>query len=103
LIFIIIAYPLYFIVIASFSNAQYVSQGKVVFLPKGVSLYGYKKIFEDSRIWLGYKNTIVYTLGGTLINILFTLPAAYALSRKRFRARKLLCHFLFLQCFSMVV
>ena len=89
-IFIIIAYPLYFIIIASFSNAQYVNQGKVIFLPKGVSLYGYTKIFEDARIWTGYKNTIFYTIGGTLINLLFTLPAAYALSQKSFKARKVI-------------
>lgn len=87
-VFIIVAYPLYFIVIASFSDSTYVNQGLVILTPKGFSTYGYSKIFEDTRIWTGYKNTLIYTLGGTAINLLFTLPGAYALAYKRFKARK---------------
>lgn len=88
LVFIIVAYPLYFIVIASFSDSTLVNQGKVILYPKGFSTFGYSKIFEDTRIWTGYKNTLIYTLGGTAINLLFTLPGAYALAYKRFTARK---------------
>lgn len=87
-VFILVAYPLYFIVIASFSDSTYVNQGLVILTPKGFSTYGYGKIFEDTRIWTGYKNTLIYTLGGTAINLLFTLPGAYALAYKRFKARK---------------
>lgn len=87
-VFIIVAYPLYFIVIASFSDSTLVNQGKVILYPKGFSTYGYSKIFEDTRILTGYKNTLIYTLGGIAVNLLFTLPAAYVLSCKQFRARK---------------
>lgn len=90
LIFLMIAYPLYFIIIASVSDSTLVSTGKVLFFPKGVSLFGYQEIFKDSRIWVGYRNTIVYTLLGTFVNLLFTLPAAYVLSRKEFVARRAL-------------
>jgi putative aldouronate transport system permease protein len=90
LILFIVAYPLYFIVIASFSNSFDVNAGRVIFWPVNASMYGYEKIFEDSRIWLGYKNTVIYTLLGTFINLLFTLPAAYVLSRKRFAPRKII-------------
>jgi putative aldouronate transport system permease protein len=89
-IFLAIAYPLYFVIIASFSNAVDVNAGRVVFRPVRPSLYGYGKIFEDTRIWTGYKNTIVYTFFGTLINLAFTLPASYVLSRKRFAPRKII-------------
>jgi putative aldouronate transport system permease protein len=88
LVFLIVAYPLYFIVIASISNSNLVSTGQVVLFPKGISLYGYKEIFQDSRIWIGYRNTIIYSFGGTLVNLLFTLPAAYVLSRRDFRAKR---------------
>lgn len=87
-IFILIAYPLFFIVIASVSDSTLVATGKVLFYPKGVSLFGYQEIFKDERIWTGYRNTIFYTAFGTLVNLLFTLPAAYALSRREFRARR---------------
>ncbi|WP_026486273.1 carbohydrate ABC transporter permease [Caldanaerobius polysaccharolyticus] len=93
LIFIVIAYPCYFIVIASVSNANLVATGQVTLYPKGFSLYGYKQIFQDGRIWIGYKNTIIYTVLGTLVNLLFTLPAAYALSRKEFSARRVIMLF----------
>ncbi|WP_374706814.1 carbohydrate ABC transporter permease [Bacillus sp. J14TS2] len=93
LVFFIVAYPLYFIVIASVSDSTLVSTGKVLLFPKGFSLFGYQEIFQDSRIWIGYRNTLIYAIGGTLINLLFTLPAAYVLSREEFRARRILMFF----------
>jgi putative aldouronate transport system permease protein len=88
LTFLIIAYPLYFIVIASISDSTLVSTGKVLLVPRGISFFGYSEIFQDSRIWTGYRNTLFYTIFGTLVNLLFTLPAAYVLSRREFRARR---------------
>jgi putative aldouronate transport system permease protein len=88
LIFLTVAYPLYFIIIASISDSTLVSTGKVLLFPKGTSLFGYGEIFKDERIWTGYRNTLFYTSVGTLVNLLFTLPAAYVLSRKEFKARK---------------
>lgn len=88
MIFLLIAYPLYFIIIASFSDSTLVSTGKVLFIPKNISFFGYQEIFKDMRIWTGYRNTLFYTVFGTLVNMLFTLPAAYVLSRKEFRARR---------------
>lgn len=81
LLSIIILYPLWFVIIASFSNSDLVGSGKVLFFPKGITLEGYKYIFRDGRIWQGYKNTFIYTLFGTLLALLITVPAGYALSR----------------------
>lgn len=93
LIFLMVAYPLYFVIIASVSDSTLVSTGQVTIIPKGFSLFGYKEIFKDSRIWTGYGNTIFYTVIGTLINMLFTIPAAYVLSRRNFMPRKILMFF----------
>jgi ABC-type sugar transport system, permease component len=90
IIFLIIAYPLYFIVIASISDSTLVSAGKVILIPKGISSFGYGEIFKDTRIWTGYGNTIVYTVLGTFVNLLFTIPAAYVLSRPEFKARRII-------------
>lgn len=87
LIFLSIAYPLYFIIIASVSDSTMVSNGKVFLYPKGFSVFGYQEIFKDMRIWVGYKNTFIYTFAGTALNLALTLPAAYVLSRREFRAR----------------
>ncbi|HIW35211.1 MAG TPA: carbohydrate ABC transporter permease [Candidatus Paenibacillus intestinavium] len=89
-IFLLIAYPLYFIIIASISDSVLVSTGKVILFPKGVSFFGYNEIFQDARIWVGYRNTIIYTVAGTAVNLLVTLPAAYVLSRKEFKAGKII-------------
>jgi putative aldouronate transport system permease protein len=88
LIFLSIMYPLYFIVIASISDSTLVSTGKVLFMPKNISFFGYDQILQDDRIWVGYRNTIFYTFAGTLVNLLITLPAAYVLSRREFPARR---------------
>lgn len=93
IVFLIVAYPLYFVIIASVSDSTLVSTGKVLLIPKGFSLFGYQEIFQDSRIWIGYKNTMIYSLLGTFVNLLLTLPAAYVLSRQEFRARRILMFF----------
>ena len=86
---VFVLYPIYFVVIASFSDSTLVNQGQVILYPKGVSLYGYSQIFKKPEIWVGYKNTIIYSFFGTIFNLIVTLPAAYVLSRKDFAARSI--------------
>lgn len=98
---VLVAYPLYFVIIASFSNSNLVNQGKVLFWIRDFNTYGYEQIFSDSRIWTGYRNTIFYSILGTLINLAVTLPAAYVLSRKGFGVVKILMPlFVFTMYFS---
>lgn len=101
IIFLIILYPLWFIVIASISNSNLVNLGKVTFLPKDIRFYGYQQIIEDSRIWKGYLNTLIYVVAGTVLNMVVTMPAAYALSRRGFKARnKVMFYFVFTMFFT---
>ena len=90
IILLIILYPLYFIIIASFSNPAAVSNGQVWFWPKGFTLDGYKALLEAPQLWQGYANTVLYTLAGTFIGLAFNIPAAYALSRKDLFGRRVL-------------
>ncbi len=83
----IILYPLYLILIASISEPNAVYAGEVRFLPIGFTLLGYQKIFQEGKIWIGYRNTIIYTVLGTTLNVLLTMMAAYPLSRKSFKPR----------------
>lgn len=80
--FLIVAYPLYFIVIASISDPVDVYAGKVFLIPSRPSMDGYRRIVEYKTFFSGYRNTVVYTVVGTLINVGITIPGAYALSRK---------------------
>ena len=81
MITLIIVYPLYFIIIASFSDPFSVYYGKVVFWPYGTTLDAYINVLRYNEVWIGYRNTIFYTVCGTLYNIFLTSPAAYVLSK----------------------
>ncbi|HHY83635.1 MAG TPA: carbohydrate ABC transporter permease [Clostridiales bacterium] len=87
LVLIIVIYPLYYVVIASFSDPVMVNSGQVHLWPKGFNLSGYKRVFAYEDIWRGYRNTTFYTALGTIINLVVTIPAAYALSRKDLQGR----------------
>ncbi|NLL71080.1 MAG: carbohydrate ABC transporter permease [Epulopiscium sp.] len=89
LVLLLVLYPLYFIVIASVSDPNAVSAGKVWLAPKGLNIKGYHAIFENQDIWSGYKNTILYTTIGTMVNLAFTVPAAYGLARKELVGRNI--------------
>jgi len=90
LIFVVVAYPLYFVVIASFSNPEAVLGGKLSFWPVGFNIESYKMILDEPKIWLGYRNSIFYTILGTMINLILTTLAAFPLSRKDMPYRRLL-------------
>ena len=86
-ILIVIAYPLYFVIIASFSQPEAVLGGKLRFWPIGFNLDSYKMVLSEPKVWIGYRNTLLYTVLGTAINLVLTTLAAYPLSRKDMPAR----------------
>lgn len=101
LIWIVIFYPLYFVVIASFSNPIIVSSGKILLFPEGITFAGYKNIFQNAHIWTGYRNTLFYVGVGTIVSVIITIMAAYSLSRKDLPGRNLfMLIFVFTMYFS---
>lgn len=75
-------YPMYFTIIASFSDPGAVAKGEVVWTPVGLTVDAYKHVFAYKQIWTGYANSIYYTVFGVAFNILLTIPAGYAMSKK---------------------
>jgi len=90
IILLMVLYPLYFVVIASFSDPAAVSRGETLLWVSDGSLLGYQKLLENSEIWRGYRNSFLYLFLGTGISLLVTIPAAYALSRKDLEGRGLI-------------
>ncbi len=86
-------YPLWFVLIASFSNPTAISNGKVIFWPVGMNASAYGKLFRTAKIWIGYRNSLLYTVFGTFINLLVTVSAGFALSRKTLPGRRALLVF----------
>lgn len=101
LVLIIMLYPMWFAVIVSFSDPLAVGGGRVWIVPVEPTLEAYQNVFKNSIIWTGYKNTIFYTVLGTALNIILTIPAAYVLSKKNLVGRNVLSWiFLFTMYFS---
>lgn len=90
LIFLLVLYPLLFVLSASFSDPEFVNTGQVYIWPRGFNIEGYTTVFSYSAVYIGYRNSFLYTLFGTLLNIALTMTAAYALSRKDMYGRGLL-------------
>ena len=87
-VLLIVAYPLYFVIISSFSDPVAVAGGKVVFTPIGCTLDGYREVFQTETVVRGFLNSLLYTACGVLVNLGVTIPTAYALSRKDFALKK---------------
>lgn len=84
---IVTLYPLIYILSASMSDPAAVRTGRMVLWPVDVTLQGYRVILQNSSLWRGYYNTIIYTVVGTSINLLLTIPAGYVLSRDDFQLK----------------
>ena len=90
LMILIAIYPMYFILIASISDPALVSSGEIVLIPNGFNLRAYEKLAEFDDIWTGYRNTILYVIGGTAITLAVNIPASFALSRKQLFGKRVL-------------
>lgn len=88
-IFAIVAlYPLIFVISASISDPIKVNSGEVWMWPVGLQFDGYKQVFGNKWIFVGYRNSLIYTVLGTFLNVVVTVMAGYALSRKDLYGRK---------------
>lgn len=92
-ILLIVAYPLYYVLIASVSNPYDVYAGKTFFFPSEFTLNGYKAVFADKNIFTGYLNSIKYTVIGTIFSVVMVYLTAYPLSIKDLPGRKFLSIF----------
>ena len=101
LIIVVVAYPLYFVLVASMSSPTAVNSGKILLYPEGFSLIGYQNILQNTKLWSGYANTIFYTVAGTFLGVCCTIMAGYAFSRTDLPGRNLLMGlFVFTMYFS---
>ncbi|WP_281814883.1 carbohydrate ABC transporter permease [Vallitalea longa] len=82
-------YPTIFVLASSFSSGSAVARGAVYLWPVEFTVEAYKVILSDIEFWMSYGNTLFYMLFGTLFSMFISILAAYALSKKRLRFRKL--------------
>lgn len=98
---LIVALPILYVIAQSLSSPQEVIAGRVLFWPRRITLIAYKEIFRSKMLLSGYKNSILYTFTGTVVNVVMTVVCAYPLSRKDFVGRKQIMRlFVFTMIFS---
>lgn len=93
LVLIVSLYPLYFSMIASVSDPLATAAGRVVLYPIGLTLKAYRFVFENRIVWIGYRNSLIYMFAGTAFDLLLSIPAAYALSKKELPQKKVITWF----------
>ena len=84
---LICLYPLYLVIISSFSNPSAVALGEVTLYPVGPTIEAYMEAFRDDSIMIGYRNSLLYTILGTALNMLLTIPAAYSLAHPKVKGK----------------
>lgn len=88
LLVVIVAYPLYYVLIASISDPYEVYAGKTFLLPSKVTFEGYIRVFKEQAIARGYLNSIYYTVLGTLVSVSLVITTGYCLSKKTLPFRR---------------
>lgn len=81
-------YPFIYIAAVSFSSGDAATSGQVILTPVDMTLAAYKHVLSEPMFWISYKNTFIYTIGGTILSLLIIIPGAYALSRPQLIGRR---------------
>ena len=98
---VITFYPMWYVVIGSFSNGNDYLKGGVYFFPRIFTGANYSVVFNDDRIWQGFLITIIRCAIGPTLLVFFTSMVAYGMSRRELPGRKgFNFYFLFTMFFS---
>lgn len=82
--------PFIHIFAKSVSNEAYVVANKIFLIPKGINFEAYKKVFHDASIIRSLYVSVIVTISFTAIGMVLTISAAYALTRKQLKGRKVM-------------
>lgn len=85
---ILVGYPILYVISCSFSDTRAISGGRVFLWPVGFTLDGYKFALTYNKIWIGFRNTIIYTFFGTIVSLAIKILCAYPLSKPYFQGKK---------------
>ena len=100
IVLVIILYPLWLIIIASFSSAEAILAGRVLLWPVDFSTIGYEAVFQHKLLLRSYLNSIIYTVAGTSISVFVTMMASYALTRTFAGKKFISLYFIFTMFFT---
>lgn len=87
-VLILVAYPVIYVISCSFSGTNALMGGRVLLWPVDFSTKGYEFVLQYKQVWIGYRNSIFYTVLGVSITMFLNILSAYPLSRPELRGRK---------------
>lgn len=93
---LVLTYPLYFVIIASFSDPNAVALGDTIFWFKGFTIEPYKNILKEESLITGYKNSFIYMIFGTIYQLVLTILAGYVCSKNKLPGHKFILWFFFI-------
>lgn len=96
IITLVTIYPLYFCIIASFSDPAQVALGNTLLWIRDFSVEAYQYVFQEKQLWIGYRNSLIYLTVGTVYNLFLTIPAAYVLTKKYLPLRNAISWYFFI-------
>ncbi len=96
---VVIVYPLWYVLCASFSDVFKVNEQPFLLWPIDFTLESYELVFEYDRIWIGFRNSFLYMIVGTCLNIAMTLLSAYPLSRESMPGKKIISRIIILSMY----
>ena len=86
-VIIIVGYPCIYVISCSFSSSAALESGSVLLWPVDFSMEAYEFVMNYRQVWIGYRNSIFYTVCDVLLQMTMTILVAYPLSRKTFQGR----------------
>ena len=89
LVFIVTVYPVYYCLVYSFNEGADAVKGGVYLFPRKFTLENYKVVFQNAAIYPAFLMTILRSLIGTALTVLFSSMAAYALTKEELWGRRI--------------
>lgn len=91
-----IVIPFLNVLAISFATQQEYLRSSVLLVPLEMTLENYKALFQDGRIWIGYRTTLLFLLFGVPLNMFLSTSMAYGLSRPDFPFKRFFVYFVVL-------
>lgn len=101
LLLVIVGYPVIYVISSSFSSTNAIRAARVILLPVEFTTDGYDYVFARKDVWIGFRNSALYTLWGVSITMFLQIICAYPLSKRYYQGGKgIMMYFFFTTLFG---
>lgn len=91
--------PIFYVLVASFMDPTILQNKGITFDFSKWSTDAYRRVFENRMIWVGFRNSIIYSVSFTIVSVGVTVLAAYPMSKKDLVGKKIFNTFFIITMF----